>query len=43
MDVNYVRRIKYSNQKLKNKTTCKNVSFGNTPGEAIISGKLIML
>ena len=32
---------KYSNQKVKIIwTTCKNVSFGNTPGEAIISGKL---
>jgi predicted ribosome quality control (RQC) complex YloA/Tae2 family protein len=32
---------KYSNQKVKVIwTTCKNVSFGNTPGEAIISGKL---
>ena len=32
---------KYSNQKVRVIwTLCKNVSFGNTPGEAIISGKV---
>ena len=32
---------KYSNQKVRVIwTICKNVSFGNTPGEAIISGKV---
>ena len=32
---------KYSNQKVRVIwTSCKNVSFGNTPGEAIISGKV---